>query len=476
MKPYLPLLFLLLSLVGNAQTFEEYAQQRNAEFNKFVSERDKEFADFLRKRWEEFETFKGIEAKPMPKPVVTPIYTPEPEPPAPTPMPFIEPKIEPIIPTPLPVIKPVKVILPKAHLSYIFYDCLVEIPVSKTYNLPNYNPLKKNEAIASFWEQMAGSKYDEILYGLLEHKKKYQLNDWGFYLLLREAMKAISSNNNTEQLSTWFFLKKAGYAAKIGYSENGNISLMIPMNQLIYDTSYCTFNGVKYYYTAEKNKNSSIYTYEDSDDGKTFDLNIPSPLNFDSEESFVRELTFTYNGNDYKVAVEACKSAVAFYNDYPHTSFDVYFNASPSPRFIKSISEQLKSKLIEMDFKEQCNFLISLTQKGFEYKTDQEQFGIQQRSFFPEETLFYPYSDCEDRAIFYSYLVSTIVKSKIVGVLYNGHMATAIKDSEGVFSGSYFDLKDGRFVVADPTYTNAKVGRCMPQYCGKDAEIIKVKR
>ncbi len=467
--------FLLLSLVGNAQTFEEYIQQRNAEFNKFVSERDKEFVNFLRKRWEEFETFKGLEIKSMPKPVVAPVYTPEPELPIPIPMPFVEPKIEPIIPISLPLIKPLKMALSEASLSYMFYDCLVEIPVSKTYNLPSYNPLNKNEAIASFWEQMAGSKYDEILYGLLEQKKKYQLNDWGFYLLVREAMKAISSNNNIEQLSAWFFLKKAGYAAKIGYSKDGNISLMLPASQLIYGTSYCTLDGIKYYYVSEKNKNSSICTYEASDDGKIFDLNISSPLSFDNEESFERELSFSHSGKDYKVTVEACKSAVDFYNDYPHTSFDVYFNANPSSRFIKSIAEQLKSKLIEMDFKERCNFLISLTQKGFKYKTDQEQFGVKQRSLFPEETLFFPYSDCEDRAIFYSYLVKSLLKVKVVGVLYDGHMATAIEDSEGVFKGSYFDLKDGRFVVADPTYTNAKVGSCMPDFCGESAEIIDIR-
>ncbi len=178
---------------------------------------------------------------------------------------------------------------------------------------------------------------------------------------------------------------------------------------------------------------------------------------------------------NYNIKLEANQGAINFYNDYPYTSFDVYFNSSPSACFIKSISEQLENKILEMNFEEQCNFLIRLTQKSFSYKTDREQFGVKQRSLFPEETLFFPYSDCEDRAIFYAYLVKTLLKTKIVGVLYEGHMANAIKDEDGVFSGSYFNFEDGKYIVADPTFSGANVGVCMPAYCGEKAEIISIR-
>ena len=45
---------------------------------------------------------------------------------------------------------------------------------------------------------------------------------------------------------------------------------------------------------------------------------------------------------------------------------------------------------------------------------------------FPEETINYPYSDCEDRSILFSYLVKNLLHLDIVGVKYNDHLATAI--------------------------------------------------
>ena len=90
---------------------------------------------------------------------------------------------------------------------------------------------------------------------------------------------------------------------------------------------------------------------------------------------------------------------------------------------------------------------------------------------FPEETLFYPYSDCEDRAILFAYLVRKLTPLEVVGLLYSDHVATAVKFSSYVAGDSRM-YQGQRYVVSDPTYIGADVGMEMPQYKDAMPEII----
>ena len=48
-----------------------------------------------------------------------------------------------------------------------------------------------------------------------------------------------------------------------------------------------------------------------------------------------------------------------------------------------------------------ANILINFVQTAFQYQTDGQQFGYE-KPFFVEELFYYPYSDCEDRAMLFS--------------------------------------------------------------------------
>ena len=77
------------------------------------------------------------------------------------------------------------------------------------------------------------------------------------------------------------------------------------------------------------------------------------------------------------------------------------------------------------------NVLLRFVQTGFSYLTDSEQFG-REKFMFPEETLSYPYSDCEDRSFLFAYLVSSLLGLDVIGLDYPGHVATAVKFSSPV--------------------------------------------
>ena len=88
---------------------------------------------------------------------------------------------------------------------------------------------------------------------------------------------------------------------------------------------------------------------------------------------------------------------MAYYNDYPKVagSWDVYANASLSDEAKRLLYPKLRNLLQGKSELEQAEMLLNWLQTAFEYKTDEEQFGSE-RSLFADESLYYPYCDCED--------------------------------------------------------------------------------
>ncbi|MDE6018086.1 MAG: hypothetical protein K2G85_04660, partial [Muribaculaceae bacterium] len=173
------------------------------------------------------------------------------------------------------------------------------------------------------------------------------------------------------------------------------------------------------------------------------------------------------------VDVAVNKNIIDFYNDYPLNShWNLYANASLSQDVKEQLYPALEKTFEGKRVPEAANILLHFVQKAFQYKTDQDQFGIE-RSLFPDETFYYPYSDCEDRAILYSVLVRELLGLDVILVHYPEHIATAVAFDEQV-NGDYFDINGRRFTVCDPTYINADIGMAMTQFKSTPAEIIKL--
>ena len=120
------------------------------------------------------------------------------------------------------------------------------------------------------------------------------------------------------------------------------------------------------------------------------------------------------------------------------------------------------------------NFLLHLTQSGFKYATDAEQFG-RERSLFFEESLNYPYSDCEDRSIFFGKLVKELLGLKVIGLHYPGHLATAVEFKSNV-KGESVTYENRRYIICDPTYIGADIGSAQPKFKGyRDIKFIPIK-
>ena len=114
--------------------------------------------------------------------------------------------------------------------------------------------------------------------------------------------------------------------------------------------------------------------------------------------------------------------------------------------------------------------LLNWVQTSLVYEYDDKVWG-HDRAFFAEESLFYPYADCEDRSILISRLVRDLLGLKTILIYYPGHLAMAVGFTEDV-KGDYILLNGHKFVVCDPTYIGARVGETMPKMDNATAKVI----
>ena len=112
--------------------------------------------------------------------------------------------------------------------------------------------------------------------------------------------------------------------------------------------------------------------------------------------------------------------------------------------------------------------LTYFVQTALEYEFDNKVWGYD-RLFYAEETLFYPYADSEDRAILLSRLVRDLVGLEAMIFYYPGHLALGVHFDEDI-EGTHVIYNGDRFVLCDPTFINAPVGRAMPDFMDEDPE------
>ena len=453
---------------------ERFAEEEKAgllklqkEYDAFVEARDKEFAEFLKQRWKEYEMFAGKKRDTeIPKPKVSPVA------PAKQKMETVLLRVENpgegrlIVPDDGPILRTKKSCskqVRKLKISYVFYGNKIVLPVDEALRLECEKV--SEEYFASYWLRASKSNYDELLDCLHAYKSALGLNDWGYYMLVKTFSDHFLQGDNSRHLLCWFLMNKSGYMASLGFGE-GKVSILLPTRQAIYGRSYISRGGLHYYIMGKLNR---LATYEKNFSGsnRLLDLGFETALNFSIDRIQGRSVVF--DGREVKLSYNA--NVVDFYRDYPSTELSVYFNTPFSSVAKESLSEGLYAGLQGCGSKTRVSKLLSFLHESFPYKTDEEQFG-QEKYFFPEEVLFYPYSDCEDRAAFFSSLVTLVAGLPSVGLSYPGHVSSAVK-IDSVNTGNYLLLDGERYLSCDPTYIGASIGMSMPRYANQSVVVIK---
>ncbi|MGM0419189.1 MAG: hypothetical protein ACQEQS_10740 [Thermodesulfobacteriota bacterium] len=448
--------------------FQSWVKQQQKDYTSFLEERDKEFHSFLKQKWKDFDVDKGQEEDTAPKPVQAPVADKkEPEKQNPVQSDIVT-KVEKEKPE-KDYIPDVKKKEPKKKFKLNFYGSVYELPYIEELNsLGRVNADK--DSIADFFADFASVDTKPLINSFKYHKSEKNLNDWAYFLLVKEYADKTLKDENAASLLTWALMLKSGYDVRAGYSSN-KIRLLFASESRLYSIPFFTLDSKKYYLFNDDSKSVKSYDakYEGADKKlKAFFTSRPS---FFTGKAGTKKLEFEHNNKKYSITAYYDPYLISFMQTLPQFSLEKYFMGNPDDLISYYLANELKDKMKGFSNTEKVNFLLSFVQKAFPYKTDDEQFNYE-KYFYPEEMIYYPYSDCEDRSAFLAALVKKTTGFDVAVLDYPGHVAVAVNIPESKAKGDYIRIEGKRYHIADPTYINAEAGMLMPEYKNKKPDIF----
>lgn len=337
------------------------------------------------------------------------------------------------------------------------------------------------QAVDSFYASINNSNFQPLISTLLAYKKKHQLNDWLYYQLIRKTAQRISPKNENYQRYTlykWFLLAKSGYDARLGIGE-GRVLFYILNNEDIADIPFFMSDGKKYMCL-----NYHDYGKIDFEKEKVFPVSIRVPEakkpfsykvtrlpDFKPENYTEKELEFSYRQKAYHFKVKLNPEVEALFTNYPDVGFESYFNIPLSRETYSSLIPLLKKNTKRMSQKKGVDYLMRFTRYAFLYENDDDNFGKEKR-LSPEQTLIYKYSDCDDRAALFFYLVKEVFNLPMIALLYPTHITMAVQFDKPI--GNPIIYKGKTYSVCEPTpqKQDLRIGQLGKTYKNLTYEVV----
>lgn len=460
------------------EAFQKYRQKTQDEWNAYRAKVNEEFASYLEKTWER-KTGENPKTATPKLPEVPPVVLPEIDMDIPEDNPIeVDINLPKFENEPIPI-APIKY-RPKPtekKISFTFYGTKGEIrfDTAKKVSLQGND----EKAVSNFWRGLSGEAYDNVVADCQAIRGDRDLCDWAYFKMTEKVAETLYGTRNEQAVFHAWLLFQSGFSIRLG-RENGNIHLLPGTNSLLFGKPYWKLDGC--YYTMLDNDNiSSLYLMKAQFPGTS-----PIRTRMHANNAFEKSITSgrILNSKKYpsaNVRVSCDKNSLNFLQDIPisaiegtdETDYLMYAGMPLSDKAGHDLLTMLFAQVNGKTESEAANILLNFVQTAFEYKTDGEVWG-RERPFFPEETLYYPYSDCEDRAILFCNLVQEILRLDVAFVSYPGHLAAAVHFNDDI-PGDYFVVNGKRYLVCDPTYINAPIGWTMPGMNNSKAKVYLMK-
>lgn len=465
------------------QNFNRYENQQQRAFIDYRDRINAQFAEYMRQAWPEYKPEPAIPVPKSPEPPAPVVKDPD-TPPSNDPIPFdgVTPAPKPVEP-PQPVVplpeheepQPAKPDVPalqpaKPAFEFMFYGVRCEVPLEDRHRFRLANATEN--AFADGWTVLSSDEYLPVVMKCLEYRDELRLGDWGYVRFVEQMTTEFfpSAQLNEARLMQMFILTQSGYKVRMARREDALV-LLLPSKEKIYEYSYVNIGTDKYYIINREWGSLNIFDREFPKE-QYFSLQMRQQPLLPVEPTEPRHFQSRHDAG-LSVDISTNKYLLNFYIDYPLSeNWEIYAGASLSEYVKESLYPVLRKSIVGESEESAANILLHFVQTAFEYATDEEQFGME-RSLFADETFFYPYSDCEDRAILFSVLVRELLGLDVVLLHYPGHLATAVCFNTEV-RGDYLQVDGKRYTVCDPTYINADVGQAMPKFKQTAAQIVRI--
>ena len=364
------------------------------------------------------------------------------------------------------------------EMPFIFFgsEMTVHLDETKRIQIGDITP----DRIADLLLRLSGTAYDNLLYDCLELRKKHNLCDWAYLLMLKEITDQFCGTDTNEAVLMMGYLYcQSGYKIRFASDNADRLYLLVASDYVMYGKLSYDIDGDKFYPVQEAKPVLHVCQAKFPNESN-LSLRISKAMQLDGTEADSRVIK-SRAYPDMKMEVAVNRSLIDFYNTYPSaytnndkmTYWKVYAETPMNEEVKKQTYPKLRSYLQGLSEHEAVSRLLNFVQTGFEYEYDEVIWGCD-RAFFAEETLYYPYCDCEDRSILLTRLVRDLLGLDCVLIYYPGHLACAVRFTEKE-KGDYYMFNQEEYTVCDPTYINAPIGMQMPDFKNKEATIIPIK-
>ena len=323
------------------------------------------------------------------------------------------------------------------------------------------------------WERLMADKVaDRLNPHFLALQKKTGLSDYLLYEMLMAYLdsKAPSADDASKMSVTHYLLANMGFGVRIAIDDNNQPFILLPFTEKIFGKASLPLAKTYYVFAAPGRGDvrrvglRSPYVPDNAEQGKEMNLRMDG-LNLPMKKY---HYDITYEG--LRLQGDLNENVMPLIYRYPQMDTSGFAASMISPEVRDSVVAQVKEQLAELEPMQAADKLLSMIQFGFPYATDDKFHGFEKPYFF-EEMLYYPKSDCEDRAVFFSYLLWNALGLQNDLITYPNHEATAIR-AEQVWGGEDHYLRsDRKYFISDPTYQGAPTGQCMPRYIGMQPGI-----
>ncbi len=365
----------------------------------------------------------------------------------------------------------------------VFYDSSIVLDYPYRPNDDGYFEL--------YYERMDATLYEVLLKDLQAQKQDLHLNDWLYFLLLKNSVNVIFAPQKEymQNLFLWFMLNKSGYETRLEF-KGKVITISVFTNDLVYGVPQSKGKGGYYVDLTSFGNEVDYHKWE------------PFRLNFNPNKgvettpfSFVitqlpkifeskimeKEISFTYNGMERKIGIPLDSGYVDFLKDYPELSVLKHTEITLSPKAYNSLIPYLKEQTSGMDSIKTIRFLMSFCRTGFKFKKDEVAFaetlyfgGAGQKVIFsPEESLFNKYVDSEDISTLFYYLAKEILAPEMILLKFGKQVSVAVYLHQKIGNPIMYNSKPFALCDVSESDDTIEIGQAPKSLAGKTPSFIE---
>lgn len=370
-------------------------------------------------------------------------------------------------------------------IQFDFCGELITFDFDRTL-VPNKPVLSNESSISAFYQNLNHKDYDPIITALLAYKEKFKPDDWLYYQLIRKAAQQISPKTEDYHRYTlykWYFLTRSGYDAIL--TTSGDYILFyihceentynIP-NRMENDKQYVCLNYHDYGNNIDFIKNKFTVVNLTVPEARTpFSYKITHLPEFRATDYKEKNLSFSYNENEYHYKVKLNTQIQTLFINYPVVDYALYLNIPLSHETYYSLIPLLKKSVKGLSVKNGVDYLMRFTRYAFLFEPDTKAFGGEKR-LSPEQTLLYDQSDCEDRVALFYCLVKEIYNLPMIVLSYPKHVTIAVQFNKPV--GKPIIYNGNKYSICEPTpqKEDLMLGQILPELKKAPYEVAYVYR